>query len=536
VSLTGSRRVARSSARAQKDPELPETPDDLADVTQTLGDPALAQTGMRRLATAGFVTVLGSAALGITGWLRTKGLAVTLGPAGLGAYGQAWAFAQYAGAVAGLGIGLGATKMIAERRQRGDDAGLLRISSLTLRIPVLGGLALLVCALALTVPISHVLFGRAEYWLVALAALSIPFVALQTPKQHVLQGLEDARGPAVVSAVYGAIFAVAAVGGAIVADVQGAVVGLLVGNIALAGLYVFRERQLVRPYRLRRGHSDAERVRTTLRSPETRELVGVGLAATLVLAAVAVADIFVRSIILADFGDAEAGRWYALLLLSSQFIGVIAGSLSYFTAPLVARIKETGDLTETSRVLNDSLRLTFVAMFPLLVAIALCRDPLVDVLFSPSFHPIARDMPIMLGADSARLVAWTLGLALVPLGLTRTWVVIALVGLLGYAGLAYVTVDELGATGGALGWVALWSVSGVAVAAVLGIRRAWLPSARSALSFVLGSGALAVASLVPATWATAPAVLLCVGMILVGTTAMERAAAASYLRVRPPPR
>src|SRR5918992_2244763 len=250
VSLTGSGQVARSSVQAQRNPELPETPDDLAEVTQTLGDPALAQTGMRRLATAGFVTVLGSAALGITGWLRTKGLAVTLGPAGLGAYGQAWALAQYAGAVAGLGIGLGATKMIAERRQRGDDAALLRVSSLTWRIPLLGGLTLLVVALVLTAPISHLLFGRAEYWLVALAALSIPFVALQTPKQHVLQGFEDARGPAVVGAAYGAIFAVAAVGGAIVADVPGAVVGLLVGNIALAGLYVLRERQLVRQYRL----------------------------------------------------------------------------------------------------------------------------------------------------------------------------------------------------------------------------------------------------------------------------------------------
>jgi hypothetical protein len=142
----------------------------------------------------------------------------------------------------------------------------------------------------------------------------------------------------------------------------------------------------------------------------------------------------------------------------------------------------------------------------------------------------------MLAADSARLVAWTLGVALVPLGLTRTWVVIAIAGLLGYAGLAYLTVDELGATGGALGWVVLWSVSAVVTAVVLAIRRAWLPSARSTLSFGLGCGALAVASLVPVAWATAPAVLLCLGMIWVGTTATERAAAVSYLRVRPRPR
>ena len=492
---------------------------------------AVPQTGMRRLAAAGLITVVGSMAVGVTGWLRTKGLAVSLGPAGFGAYGQVWAFAQYTGTVAGLGLGLGATKMVAERRQHGDGGGILRLSSLTLRIPLLGGLILLVAGLALVVPISHALLGRAEYWLVALGALSIPFVAVQAPKQHVLQGLEDARGPAVVSAVYGAVFAVAAVTGAILAGVTGAAVGLLVGNVALAGLYLARERQLIRPYLLEQRSMDAAPRRVRLRSAETRELLHLGLASTLVMAAVAITDLFVRSIIQGGFGDSAAGQWYALFLLSSMFIGVIAGSLSYFTQPLIARIKQTGDLALTSRVLNDSLRLTFAVMFPLLIAIALFRGPLVDVMFSPSFRPIVPDLPIMLAGDAVRLIAWTLGVALIPLGMTRAWVGIALVGLVANAGLAYVTVDQLGATAGAIGWVGLWGVSAVATMAVLMAAHAWRPSTGSVLSFALGATALGLASLLPMGVAVAPCVLLCVAMILVGTTKSERSATAALLRI-----
>ena len=515
----------------QGTPELPQTPADLPGTAGPLSENTLPPSGMRRLAGAGFVTLLGSAALGITGWLRTKGLAVSLGPAGLGTYGQAWAFAQYAGAVGGLGVGLAATKIIAERRQHEDAPGLLRVAFLTLRIPLIGGLLLLVLGLVLVVPITHALLDRTDYWLVALAALSIPFVAIQAPKQGVLQGLEDARGQAVVSLVYGTVFGIAAVGGAIVGGVRGAVVGLLIGNVVFAGLYLLREGQLLGPYQARHARAEAAPLLTSLRGPETRELIRLGVASTLIMAMVAVTDIFVRSIILDRFGEAEAGHWYALLLLSTQFITVIAGSLTYITGPLVARIKETGDFTQTSRVLNDSLRLTFAVIFPLLVAIALCRDPLVDVMFSPSFHPIVPDLPIMLAADSLRLVGWTLGLALIPLGLTRAWVAIAIAGLLGYAGLAYLTVEELGATAGAIGWVVLWGVTAIGTAAVLLARRAWSPSARSISSFVLGAGALAMASLLPAVWATGPAVLLCIAMIKVGTKKSERAAVASYLRI-----
>lgn len=487
---------------------------------------------MRRLATAGFLTLLGAAALAVTGALRTKGLAVTLGPAGLGSYGQAWALAQYAGAVGGLGVGLAATKMVAERAERQDGAGVLRVVPLTFWLPLFGGVILLLAAVALAGPISRALFGRIDLWLVLVASLSIPFVALQAPKQHVLQGLEDARGQAAVSAAYGAIFTVAAVVGALVAGAQGAVVGLLVGNVAFVGLYLGRERVLLRPYRL--GEAVKTRVRTLprLRGPEASELLRLGFLSTLVLAMTAVADIFVRSLIQGGFGDVAAGHWFALFLLSSQFIGVVTGSLSYFTAPMIARTREAGDRAMTSRVLNDSLRLTFVLMFPLLVAMALAREPLIDILFSPSFAPIVPDLPIMLAADALRLVAWTLGVALVPLGLSRAWVSIAFAGLLGFAGVAWLTVEQLGATAGAVGWVVLWGVSAVATAAVLAIRRAWVPSVRSALSFAAGACALATASLVSPLLATAPATLLCAAMIWVGTTASERAAALSFLRFR----
>jgi len=414
--------------------------------------------------------------------------------------------------------------MLAERRQRSDADGLLRVSMLTADLSLIGGLSFLLLALGLLGPISELLLGRTDYWLIGLAALSIPFVAMQAPMQHVLQGLEDASGQAMVNVAYGAVFAIAAVTGALAAGVKGAVVGLLVGNVALLALYLARRRQLVAPYERLGQASHKAALRKRLRTREKNELLRVGVASTVVLAMAAAADLSVRSVIQHRFGDGEAGRWYALLLLSSQFIGVITGSLSYFTAPLLSRIKETRDFAQTRRVLDDSLRLTFGVMFPLLILIAVARSPLVDLFFSPKFHSLVEGLPIMLAADGFRLVAWTLGVALVPLGLTRHWLLIATVGLAAYVGGAYLTVGDLGASGGAIGWAALWALSGLATAGLLMVRRVWRPSLRTAMGFIAGMCALGLAAILPTEWAIPPTLFLGSLTVWASSTPSERAA------------
>src|SRR5688500_6644860 len=134
-----------------------------------------ATLGLGRLATAGAIGVLGAAGTALFGWLRAKGLAVTLGPSGVGLYGQLWSLVLYTGQIASLGIGVGATALIAAEYERGDREGLSLASSLSLMLPVVVGAVMLILILATSPFLAPLLLDSSDVFLLSLAALSVPF-------------------------------------------------------------------------------------------------------------------------------------------------------------------------------------------------------------------------------------------------------------------------------------------------------------------------------------------------------------------------
>jgi PST family polysaccharide transporter len=484
-------------------------------------------SNMRRLAAGGAITLVGAALTGLLGWLRNKGLALTLEPRGMGLYGQLWAYALYAGQIGSVGVGVAATKLVAERRQQDDGAGVRRVVGVAIAIPAVVGVAILAISLVLAAPVSDLLLGRFEFLLLALAAASVPFVAVQGSLQHTLQGFEDAWGQTVSYTLYGLSFTAFSIAGAVIDGVRGAAVGLLLGNVALVLFYAVRQRQLLR----RSGHGTQRLLRTGLRhlrSRESRLLLVIGVASLAVAGAYGVADIVVRSVLLGSWGDVTAGFWFALLLVSAQFLTAVIGALSYFTAPMVARAAERRDRAQIRRLLDDSLRLALVVVAPLLVGIVLLSDEVVTVLFSSDFLPIAEQLPAMLGGELLHTVSWTLGVALIPLGFTRAWLAIALVSTLAFGVVGGLAAAEFGLDGAVAAWNALWGVSALATAGVLVRRGVWRPTRISLAAGAAATGAFVLAALVPGAVGAVLAIAAVLLLFVVGTRASERSAVRGY--------
>jgi O-antigen/teichoic acid export membrane protein len=290
----------------------------------------VARTTSRGLARAGFIGIGGTAAAALFGWLRAKGLAVTLGPARVGLYGQVWAFVIYVSGFASLGIGIGTTSFVASHRARNERAEIAAVTRMSLVLPAVASAVIALLTLALASLLSPLVLGEHLPWLIVLAALSIPFATMQLPLQHVLQGFEDVGGQNVVYVVYSAVFTVAVVVGAYVGGLYGAVIGLAIGNAVLAGLYLGRTGRLLALARAplrgaRRGVGSAG------------PLLRIGAASLAVTVVYGAADLAVRTTLLHTNGSRSAGYWFALLTVSVQFIASLAGAMSYFTAPLAAR-------------------------------------------------------------------------------------------------------------------------------------------------------------------------------------------------------
>jgi O-antigen/teichoic acid export membrane protein len=490
--------------------------------------------GLGRLATAGAIGMAGAAGTALFGWLRAKGLALTLGPSGVGIYGQIWSLVLYAGQLASLGIGVGATALIAAEYERGDREALSLSSSLSLMLPVLAGLALLFLILLASPLLAPLLLDSSDVLLLGIAALSVPFAAVQIPLQHVIQGLEDVVGQTVAYLVYGASFTILAVAGALIADVEGAALGLLLGNVVLAGLYLARSRRLLERAgaSLRTGLAV---VRGGLRSKSAGILLRIGAASLAVTVAFGLADLTVRTVLLQGEGEEVAGYWYALLLISVQFIGVLAAALSWLTAPLAARLAERGDQEGVRRVLDDSLRLVCVTVLPVLALLCALRDPVVNALFSSEFSPVADHLPAQFAGDAMRSLAWTLGVVLIPLGYVSAWLIVGVGASILFGVAGGLLASHSGLDGAVTAWVAMWAASLIGTAIVVARAGAWRPTTRSLIGVAIGAAALGAATVSPgASGALLSAVAFAMGVLLV-TTSEERREAAAWLRRRARP-
>jgi polysaccharide transporter, PST family len=397
-----------------------------------------------------------------------------------------WAFVIYAAGFASLGMGVGATAYIASHRARDERVEIASVARASIALPALTGVALTILTLSLATILAPLVLDTDEPWLIVLAALSIPFATIQLPLQHVLQGFEDVGGQNVVYVVYSAVFTVAAVAGAYVGGVYGASVGLAIGNAVLAALYLLRTRRL-----LERARAPLRLARRGTGTP--RALLRIGAASLAITVAYGASDLAVRTTLIHTHGSRAAGYWFALLTISIQFIGALAGAMSYFTAPLAARSRRD----ETQRLLDDSLRLAMVVIMPILILLVATRNQIVGILFSTEFDPISKWLPAQLSAEAIRTVGWVLGVALVPLGLTRMWLLTAVGASVVFAGTGSLFAAEWGVGGAAAAWLITWTLSTSAVVVVLANRRFWRPTVRVLGGLLLTALALAVTIVYP---------------------------------------
>jgi antigen flippase len=481
---------------------------------------------MRQLAVSGVIGGLGAGFAAVFGWARIKGLAVGLGPAELGVYGQLWAIVLYGGLLGALGTGVAITALIASERE-GHEVASLRTAALAATfLPFACGLGLLALLAAALSPTSD-LFRVSDSWLLLLAAVSLPFVAVQAALQHVLQGLEDVRGQTVSYTIYSAGFAALSVVGALTIGLAGAVAALTLGNLLLAWLYWRRTHGLI-PGPWRRGDEEARRLRRSFE----RRLLRTGLAALGVTAVFAAADLAVRTAVIHQSGRRDAGLWFGLLTVSVQFIGVLAGAFSYLLPSMTARAGANADRASAARSLDDACRLTLVVVLPTLAVISALREPFVSLVFSHEFAEMAGYLPVQLFGDAFRSVGWALGVALVPLGLIRSWAIIGIASSIVFGIAGVLLVHSHGVAGAADAWTLMWGSSLVATAGVLVSKVGWRPSPRLAVGFLTGLLALGVASLHDA-WVRAPlALVLSCAVVVIGTRPAERAALQRWLKRR----
>jgi O-antigen/teichoic acid export membrane protein len=487
--------------------------------------------GSNSLLGAAMLGIGATLVVGVLGVVRTKVLAVGLEPSGLGLYGQILTLLTALSAASGLGLGLGTTRVVAECRARGDRQGLKAALEVSFALPLALGVLLGVALAASSGVLAPLLLDDERALLIVLAALAVPIVALQGPLVHALQGFRDVVGAQGSNIFFGVTLTLASALGVVVAGLDGAVLGLVAGNLAYAAALAWRLRRLVRDAGVALALRAGLR-RERLREPVIRTMLGIGFASVLVGVASWVGELAVRTFILKQEGAAAAGIFQALQLISVQLLGVIVASIVFLSFTAITEAHAAGDRELVRQTIDNTLRLALLLVVPVLLVLGLFRDEVIRVFLSTGFADAADLLPRQLVGDALRTVAWVLGAALVPLGLTRIWAVVTALTVTGYVVAAAALVPAHGLDGAVAAYVVEWAVAAILTVAVLVRRGIFAPSALTARALAVTAVATGLLLLPESTGPVAAAATVAlVGLLgVVSTTSEERAALLARIR------
>ncbi|HXM54759.1 MAG TPA: oligosaccharide flippase family protein [Candidatus Dormibacteraeota bacterium] len=376
------------------------------------GTPAADAGGPIRFDLRAFTRSAGLLSLGplanlVRAIVTAKLFAITLGPSTVGILVQLLNFSALISSFVQFGLTTGVVKLVAEARN--DQGAISRVAGTAAALSLATALAATAALLPFAGHLSALLTGSDRYGpLVALLALSFPLYNLAGAVGYVLQGLSAVRRLTRASVANAAAAAAVLVPATIAFGLAGAIASVLIGSLVQSALYAG---ELWLAYRERGWRLTALRAARR----EARLLLGFGT----VLLAGGIANwgalLVVRTILVRTLGQHDNGLYQAVYGFSSQYITVFMTWMAAYVFPRIAA-RGAGGLDD---LLNSGLRANLFLMAPVLSGVVALRDPLIQVFYAPAFLPAASLVLVQVLGDYARVVGWSMGVALFALGRLR---------------------------------------------------------------------------------------------------------------------
>jgi len=394
---------------------------------------------VRDLVRSSSVLAVRQALIGALGVVRTKVLAVLLGPAGVGLVAQAGQLSVLTGRLANLGLSNGVAKYTAQYETEdapGDLEALLGGVRWTI---VAASAAVVLVLLGVRQAVSTWIFGAPRYAIaLVLVAIATPFAAQGEMAASVLRGARQFRALALAGlavALTGVVISVTLVAAFGVQGAFWAIPGTAVATVVV--LRFALKRAVLRPLDV----SDRFRL-------PRRALLGAlmvyGLAALASGLSDVVGELVIRSSLVHRLGSEANGFYHASWIVGSQFGALLGSSLATWGLPTIATLG--GDVARVNEVRNDLLRAYLLAAVPLAV-VALLTTPLwIPLLFSGRFLPAAPLLKWQLAAQVVLGIRAMLNTSLWAHRRLRVFTVLTLSQTAVYLALYFALVGALGVT------------------------------------------------------------------------------------------
>lgn len=342
----------------------------------------------------------------LIGLLRTKAVALLLGPSGVGLIGLYLSYTSLLQTISGLGVAASGVRQVAEVTASGDQKKKANTFTTLRRVCWFTGLLGLVLAVALAAPAQSWSAGEAgsvvDFGLLGVAVL---IAAISAGQNALLQGTRRIGDLAKVK-----------IGSVLVAT-----------GVAIAAYFLFREMAIV-PVLIATAFIQllfswyfARRVpviaivqpwkETLLRS---RELVGLGVSfmwsGLLGAGVTALLSFFV----VRWLGIEANGLYGAAWMISGLFAGFILGAMGTDFYPKLTAMQS--DHAKMRRLVNEQTEVGILLALPGLLGTLALAPLIIKILYSSKFLPAADLLPWFVLGVFGQVVTWPLGFVLMAKG------------------------------------------------------------------------------------------------------------------------
>lgn len=340
----------------------------------------------------------------LVGLVRTKTIALFLGPEGIGFLGLMGTVLGVAGTLAGLGLGTSGVRQIAAAQ--GDQAVLDRVRyalvSLSVLVGMLGGAGLFF----LRAHVSQWVFESPDYsteigWI----AIAVFFTPLASSQMATLQGMRrigDMARARLTGAILTTLLGILVIWWL---RLDGVVVLIVLGPVLTFLVAAFFARKLPKP---QTGMALAGLPR------EWWFLIKLGAVFMLGALVTSAGQTVIRSMIVQEIDLAAAGYFHASWLISTQYIGLILGAMGTDYLPRLTSI--ISDRVQANSLIATQAEIVLLLAGPCIIAMAGLAPLAISLLYSSEFTPASEILRWQTLGNVFRIASWPLSFIMIAQG------------------------------------------------------------------------------------------------------------------------
>lgn len=380
------------------------------------------------------------------GIVRTKTLAIMLGPAGIGLLGLLTSIMNTVATLVSCGLQNSGVREISNAK--GDESQAWHVRKAVWALGIGLGMIGTLTTWFLREPISRLILGsHAEPINLGWIAIGVLFTVVGTAPIVILQGNRRIKAIAqlqIVGALLGSIVSVIVI---VAWGAKAIALCVIVMPLGIVVCATFLERR--NPHPLEVLDLGVREI-----AGHAKKILGFGfllMAGGLVSSAV---DLVVRGLVTEELGIEAAGHFHAALQLSTLYLSLVLAAMSTDYYPRL--VEALGNDEDTSQVISEQTEIAILLAGPVILAAIALAPWIVRVLYAADFAPAAQVFRWQVLADVIKIMTWPLGFLFIARRQGLVFLGIEVVTFGFYVALNAVAIPRIGLEGAGMAFFAMY--------------------------------------------------------------------------------